>query len=114
MKTSSGNFGGLPVTMPGRWSAWLGIAFGLMFISNLFINLYFVRPASEPGLLVFYWLFVILMLASGVAGGIIGLMAIIKQHERSILVWMAVFFGLFVLLLILNELVQGIRYFAGA
>lgn len=104
----------MPVTMLGRWSVWMVTAFVVMFISNVFINVYVVRPASEPGFLVVYWLFVIFMLASGLAGGILGLTAVVKKHERSFLVWLAVFFGLFVLLLILNELLQGVQYFAGS
>jgi hypothetical protein len=114
MKTSSGHFWGVPATAPGRWSAWLGLVFVLMFIGNVFINLYFVRPADEPGVLVFYWLFVILMLVCGLAGGLLGLVALMKQHERSSLVWLAVCFALFVLALVLNEILQGIEYFAGA
>ena len=85
-----------------------------MFVSNIVINLYFVNPASDPKLGMFYGLFVICMLICGLAGGIFGLTALIKQSEHSSLVWLAVLFGLFVLLLVLNELVQGVRYFAGS
>lgn len=112
MRISSSHFWGIPITALGRRAAWLGIAFVVLFVLNIFINLYLVRPADEPGFLGLYWLFVIFMLACGLAGGILGLMAVTKQHERSSLVWLAVFMGLFVLLLVLNEIVQGIVYFA--
>lgn len=62
----------------------------------------------------FYWMFVIFMSFCGVAGGFLGMMAVTKQHEQSSLVWLAMFFGLFVVLLVLNEFLQGIQYFAGS
>jgi len=114
MRISSSHFWASPATALGRRSAWFGIVFVVLFVLNIFINLYWVRPAEEPGLLGFYWLFVICMLVCGLAGGMFGLMAVIKQHERSSLVWLAVFLGLFVLLIVINEVLQGIAYFAGA
>jgi len=42
-----------------------------------------------------------------------GLVTVIRQHERSSLIWLAIFTGLFVLLLVLNELWQGVEILLG-
>ena len=114
MLVSSSHFWGLPRTSLGRRSVWLGLGFVVMFVLNIIINLYLVRLASEPGFMGFYWAFVIFMLVCGLAGGILGLLSVIKQHEHSSLVWLSVLFGLFVLILVLNETLQGIQYYAGS
>lgn len=114
MNTSASHFWQVPVTAFGHRSVWLGIGFVVLFVLNIFVNLYLVRPADEPGLLGFYWTFVILMLLCGITGGVLGIMAVTKQHERSSLVWLAILLGLFVVLLVFNEMLQGIRYYAGA
>jgi quinol-cytochrome oxidoreductase complex cytochrome b subunit len=114
MRTSPSRFWGLPGTGLARRSVWLGSAFVVMFVLNIFINLYLVRPADEPGFMGFYWAFVIFMLVCGLAGGILGLIAVTRQHEHSSLIWISVLLGLFVLLLVLNEIMQGIQYYAGA
>ena len=85
-----------------------------MFTLNIFINLYLVRPADDPSFLGFYWAFVIFMLVCGFSGGVLGQLAVAKQGDHSSLVWLSVLFGLFALLLVLNEIIQGIQYFAGA
>ena len=113
MRASSSHFWGLPSTSLGRRSVWLGLGFVVMFALNIFINLYLVRPADDPGYLGFYWAFVIFMLVCGLSGGVLALLAVTKQQEHSSLVWLSVLFGLFVLLLVLNEILQGIQYYAG-
>ena len=45
----------------------------------------------------------IIMLLCGLAAGVVALIAIIKQHERSWLVWIALLAGAFVLFLLLGE-----------
>jgi hypothetical protein len=114
MRTSPSHFWGLPVTRLGRQAVWFGLGFLVLFVLNIFINLNLVRPADEPGFMGFYWALVIFMLGCGLAGGVLGLLAVTKQHEHSSLIWISIVLGLFVLLLVLNEIVQGIQYYAGA
>jgi hypothetical protein len=45
----------------------------------------------------------IAMLSCGLAAGIVGLMAVIRRHERSWLVWITILPGLLVLFLVLGE-----------
>jgi hypothetical protein len=45
----------------------------------------------------------IAMLSCGLAAGIVGLIAVIRHHERSWLVWLAILAGLFVVFFVLGE-----------
>lgn len=101
MKTTSSHFFEKPHTQLGRWSAWLGAAFVLLFLINSFV---FMPSSSEAPwrhmILPFYGIF---MLLCGLGAGIVGVMAIIGQHEHSWLVWLTILPGLFVLFLVLGE-----------
>jgi hypothetical protein len=76
-------------------------AFVAMFVINSAV---FMRlPGNAPWqhrVLPFYG---ILMMLCGLAAGVIGLIAIIRKHERSWLVWLALLPGAFVLFLLLGE-----------
>lgn len=110
MKNSS--FFRMPVTQPGRWSVWLELMFVVMFIVNVVI-LSLVQDETfwRQAILPFYGSF---MLLSGLAGGVFGLTAVIRQKERTAIVWLATLVGLFVLLIVLNELMQLVIYLRGA
>jgi hypothetical protein len=60
----------------------------------------YVQRRALAGLLPFYG---ILMLLCGLVAGIVGGPAVIRQHERSWLVWLTLLPGLLVLLLLLGE-----------
>lgn len=111
MKTISSHFFGIPHTKLGWWSVWLEVVFIVMFIVNVAV-LSFVTDETfwRGSILPFY---AIIMLLCGLAGGAMGLVTVIRQHERSSLVWLAIFTGLFVLLLVLNELWQGVEILLG-
>jgi len=47
----------------------------------------------------------ILTVVLSIAGGILGVLAVVRNKERSILVWYAILAGLFALLLIITDLV---------
>lgn len=101
-----------PATKPGQWSVWLEAIFIVMFIVNVLI-LSFVKDetAYRQFIMPFY---APIMLLCGLAGGVFGLIAVTRKQERALLVWLAVLVGLFVLLLVVNELLQGLMYFAGS
>jgi hypothetical protein len=101
MKTTSSHFIEKPHTKLGWWAVWLGAAFAVLFLINSFV---FMPPTFNPSwgptILPFYGIFMILC---GLASGVVGLIAIIRRHERSWLVWLPLVPGLFVLFLVLGE-----------
>jgi hypothetical protein len=67
---------------------WLMAAFVVLFLINAFVFMPFSGDASwRQMILPFYGIF---MLLCCLAAGIVGLVAITRQHERSWLVWLAV------------------------
>lgn len=90
-----------PATRPGQWAAGLLGLFLVMFIINSAV---FMQTTQETWfsthILPFYG---ILMLLCGLAAGILGLLALIRKHERSWLVWLSILPGAFVLFLLLGE-----------
>jgi hypothetical protein len=114
MRTISTHLSWTPVTHLGRQSVWLAIAFLLMFLINVPINIYLIKPGTESQMTQpLYAAFVILMLIAGAAGGMLGMIAVTKWGERSPLVWVSILCGVFVVLLVLNEIVEGIQYMRG-
>jgi hypothetical protein len=90
-----------PVTRLGWWAVGLALAFMLMFILNstVFMGL----PEDVPWrqtVLPFYGIF---MLLCGLAAGVVGLIAVIRKHERSWMVWVTILPGALVLFLLLGE-----------
>lgn len=111
MKTISSRFFGIPHSKLGWWSVWLEVVFVVMFIVDVAVlSLVTDETFWRGSILPFY---AITMLLCGLAGGVMGLVTVIRQHERSSLVWLAIFTGLFVLLLVLNELWQGVEILLG-
>ena len=110
MKSSS--FLKAPVTKPGWRAVWLEVVFIVMFTVNVVV---FIIVSDET-----FWrqfilpFYALIMLICGLAGGVFGLIAVIRQKERALLVWLSILVGLFVLLLVLNELMQGLMYFLGS
>ena len=101
-----------PATKPGRRSVWLEAIFIVMFVVNvLILSLVQDETFYRQFILPFY---AIIMLLCGLAGGVFGLIAVTRRQERAFLVWLAILVGLFVLLLVLNELLQGLMFFLGS
>ena len=95
-------FLGRPSTRLGGWSVRLAAIFVVLWIINTTIFM----PTSDSApwrqvVLPFYGIF---MMLCGFAAGIVGLMAVIRRHERSWLVWLTILPGLFVLFFVLGEL----------
>lgn len=88
-------------TRPGRWSFALAILSILLFMINLLV---FFPTASEASwgqilLLIYAWG----MFACGLAAGMLGLLAILKLHERSWQVWLGLLVGLWLLIYLLGD-----------
>ena len=86
MQPTSSHFFGVPYTKLGWWAVGLAVA-GVIGILAWSI----IPGGACLGFL------------CGLAGGIIGLMAIIREHERSLLVWLTILPGIFVILFLLGE-----------
>src|SRR4030067_3510813 len=81
MKAISSHFTEKPHTKRGRWAVGLGILFVVLFLINSFV---FMPTSSDAPwrqvVLPFYGIF---MLLCGLAAGVVGLIAVIRQQERS-------------------------------
>ncbi|MCX5973215.1 MAG: hypothetical protein NTU59_00765 [Coprothermobacterota bacterium] len=90
-----------PSTRLGWWSVGLAAAYGILMIINSTIFMRLPQDVTwRVTVLPFYCLF---MMLCGLAAGIVGLIAIVRQHERSWLVWLAILLGLFALVFVLGE-----------
>jgi len=103
MKTlSSSSLWQRPATRLGAWAVGLLAAFVVLFLINSFV---FMPLSSldawwQHALLPFYGIFMILC---GLSSGVVGLVALIRKHERSWLVWLTILPGAFVIFLLLGE-----------
>ncbi len=98
---ASGHLFGKPVTRLGWWSVGLMITFVVLFIINSTVFMpSIVEVPWRQVILPFYGIF---MMLCGLAAGIVGLIAVIRKHERSWLVWLTILPGLFVLVFVLGE-----------
>jgi len=92
-----------PRTRLGRWAGGLAVTFVVMFIINSTVIMPSTMESPEAPweqALPFYGIF---MMLCGLAAGVVGLIAVIRKHERSWLVWLAFLPGVFVLLFVLGE-----------
>lgn len=98
---STHRFSELPFTKPGWWAFGLLVTFVVLFLINSFVFM----PATDnaPWRHVILPSYGILMLLCGLSSGITGAVAIVRQHERSWLVWLTVLPGLFVIFLLVGE-----------
>ena len=104
MKTDSGqplrrSILSWPGTRAGWWSVGLAATFVVLMIINgaVFMNPTF--PGSDT-ILPFYGIF---MMLCGFAAGIVGLIAVVRLRERSLLVWLTILPTFFVLVFVLGE-----------
>jgi hypothetical protein len=94
MKTDSVQSKWRPATHLGWWAVGLMAAYVVMYIITMAVIA--LRLSLPP-------IYGIFMQLCGLAAGIVSLVAIVKQHERSWLVWVALLPGIFVIFLLLGE-----------
>ncbi|OQA21574.1 MAG: hypothetical protein BWY63_01216 [Chloroflexi bacterium ADurb.Bin360] len=85
--------------------AWWAVGFALAFFVMQGLNsAVFMRLAEDipwrQTVLPFYGIF---MMLCGVAAGVVGLIALLRKHERSWMVWLAILSGASALLFVLGE-----------
>ena len=105
-KSSWRGFFGFPRTKPGIWSIGLMLSFFVLF--GIFLALV---ASGQPGGATFFsnpLLSIPMLLAAGSAiiGGVMAAVAIFARNERSLLVFLVLLMGLFVLIFVLGELFQ--------
>jgi hypothetical protein len=101
MGTVSSHFQETPHTRTGRWSLWLAGVFVVMFLINSFI----LMPTSGDApwrhvILPFYG---IVMLLCGLSSMVLALVALIRGHERSWLIFLPLLPGVWVLFMLVGE-----------
>lgn len=101
MKTASSPLSDKPHTRLGWWAIWLAAVFVVMFLINSFV---FMPTSSDaPWRHVVLPFYGIAMLLCGLASGIIGWIAVIRNHERSWLVLLTLLPGLWVVFMLVGE-----------
>lgn len=91
MKFDSAKFMAKPRTQLGWWAGGLAIAFIVVFL------------LTTSSVIVFSG---VLILIIGVAAGVLGVYAMVKQGEGSWLVWLAILCGVFAILISLAAITQ--------
>jgi hypothetical protein len=98
---SGSSFRQRPVSRLGWWAVGLAVVNSVMFMINSAVFMRLPEDVSwRQALLPLYG---ILMLLCGLAAGVVGLIAIIRNHERSWLVWVAILPAGMTLFLLLGE-----------
>ena len=92
---------GRPSTRLGWWSVGLAVTFVILFIINS--TVFMPSSVDAPLRQVVLPFYGMAMLSCGLAAGIVGLIAVIRRHERSWLVWLTILPGLMVLFFVLGE-----------
>ena len=101
---SSSSFWQRPATQWGRYAAVLASIFVLMFIVNSTVFMPISVSAPEA-----WWrrtlliLFGIFMILCGLTAGVMGLIAVVRKHERSCIVFATILPGVWLLIFLLGE-----------
>ncbi len=104
--TRQGFDAGLPKTTLGKWSMWLAAVFVVGMGINAALLAVFGTSTNESlnefsSTYMPYW--GIVLFGCGFAAGVVGLIAIIKQHERSLVTLVTLVPALFVIVFLLGE-----------
>ncbi len=89
----------LPQSRLGKWSVGLAVAFIALMTLPWFLS----RIISERIGIPFGFTFGISAILSGIAALVTGLISVLKQRERAVLVFLAMLMGLFALVFIIGE-----------
>ena len=93
-------FFSLPSTKMGWWAFALSAAFSILMFINSAVFARLPEADWQPVILPFYG---IGMMLCGLASGTVAVIAIVWRDERSLLTWLSMLTGLFVLVFLLGE-----------
>ncbi|TLM99399.1 MAG: hypothetical protein FDZ75_00130 [Actinobacteria bacterium] len=96
----------LPSTNLGKWSMWLAVAFVIAFMMNGALVAVFGQSTNAAmnefsRTYLPYW--GVAFMAVGLVSGVVGLVAILKQKERSLVTLLTIVPTLFVLMFLIGE-----------
>lgn len=91
-----------PATRLGRWAVILVLAFILIDITVSLLAEFL--PDNETWRPAVIFVFGISSILCGASGGVIGLIAVIRHHERSWVVWLAMLPAVFLLMFLMGEI----------
>jgi hypothetical protein len=92
---------GWPGTRLGWWSVGLAATFVVLFTINF--TVFMPSTVEAPWRQVILPFYGIATMLCGLAAGVVGLIAVMRRRERSLLVWLTLLPGLFVLVFVLGE-----------
>jgi hypothetical protein len=102
--SATSSFQHSPVTPLGRWAVGLAATFIVLFTINSVVFMPLFQYAPEGGLRqVLLPIYGIFMMLCGLAAGPVGLLAILRQHERSWMVWLTLLPAAFVIVFLAGE-----------
>ena len=97
---SRSSFTGRPISQRGRWAFWLGAAFIILFLLNGVLMQVPEKSGLLRGLAIVYgW---VLML-SGLASGVLSVVALLKDKERSWMALLPLLFAVYVVFMLVGE-----------
>ncbi|HET7270445.1 MAG TPA: hypothetical protein VFI90_05095 [Rubrobacter sp.] len=90
------------LSLPGTRLGWYSVGLAATFVVLFIVNAAVLLPA--PGVVAWREALVgIALLLCALGGEVAALIALVRRHERSALVWLAMLPGLFVLFLLIGE-----------
>jgi hypothetical protein len=98
---ASSTFWQRPGTKLGWWAVGLAVAFVVMYVFSAAVI--WRLHTNTPWQMAVLPIYGILMLLCGLASGIVGLIALIRKHERSWVLWLTILPGAMMLFLLLGE-----------
>jgi len=96
----------LPTTTLGKWSMWLAVAFVVMFaVNTVFVGVFGTStdPAWRAFSSTYLPFFGIALMLCGLSSGVVGIVGILRQGERSLITLLTVVPALFVIVFLLGE-----------
>ena len=88
----------MPETKLGKWSVWLNTFFLIVIITSIILVKVLGILSFEVG---HWWDVTVLVFLASIAAFIIGIIAVRKNKERSILVYLSILIGLLTILFLL-------------
>lgn len=103
--TGPSSFRSLPHTRLGRWAVSLAATFVILFIVNLavFMPLFQYDTQEVAWRQVLLPIYGIVTMLSGLAAGVVGVIAIVRQRERSWLIWLILLPSAFAFFFVIGE-----------